>query len=305
MGKKILLVHGRHYKPPKSALKSFWLEALRHGLERDYPERLRAFDKAKFELVYYGDISNAYLSRVWGKAPPDDLVDRRLALENLKRFKRQQFNKTTYRKLPGYNPWMEGLADAFSGPLHYIGLSEPLIERIAPDMREYWDCYQYGSDVRSTLTDALVRAMKSDDEICVMGHSMGTIVAFDVLWKLSHTSEYKDKPWNRKIDLWITLGSPLADVTIRGNLKGAGFAEHEQYPKLVRNWLNISAEDDYIAHEPRVAREFKMMKKLGFVETIHDKHIYNLAVRRGKSNPHHGTGYLIHPVVADALSAWL
>lgn len=200
---------------------------------------------------------------------------------------------------------MEGLADAFSGPLNYIGLSEPLIERIAPDMREYWDSCIYGSSIRARLTEPLVKALKTDVEICVIGHSMGSIVAFDVLWKLSHMSEYRDKPWNRKIDLWMTLGSPLADSTIRDNLKGAQFSPHEQYPKNVRRWLNIAAEDDYIAHDQRVASDFKMMKKLGFVESITDKRIYNLALRGGKSNPHHGTGYLIHPAVADALAEWL
>ena len=33
--------------------------------------------------------------------------------------------------------------------------------------------------------------------------------------------------------------------------------------------------------------------------------IYNLAVRNGKSNPHHGTGYLIHPAVSRLVAEWL
>ena len=46
--------------------------------------------------------------------------------------------------------------------------------------------------------------------------------------------------------------------------------------------------DDGLAH-------LKTMKKLRYVKSIKDKRIYNLAVRSGKSNPHHDVGYLIHP----------
>jgi hypothetical protein len=30
-----------------------------------------------------------------------------------------------------------------------------------------------------------------------------------------------------------------------------------------------------------------------------------MSIRGGKSNPHHGVGYLIQPTVADAIAAWL
>ena len=53
MGKAIILIHGRNFKPPEEALKSFWLEALRHGVERDHPDRLEAYDQAEKEFVYF------------------------------------------------------------------------------------------------------------------------------------------------------------------------------------------------------------------------------------------------------------
>ncbi len=305
MSKTILLVHGRHFKPPKAALQKLWFEALRHGIARDHASKLKAFNSANVEFVYYGDISNVFLSEVLEEPIPNDLEDRKATLAKLKRYKRSQFSKATYRNLPGYNPWMEGLADLFSGPLNFFGLSESIIESVAPDIADYWGEYRFGSDIRDVLTQATELAMKRNGDICVISHSLGCMVAYDVFWKLSHTSEYRNKPWKRDISLWITLGSPLADETVKDNLKGAGRTGEDQYPTIVNDWLNIAAEDDYISHDQKVAGDYREMRKLGLVDSIKDKRIYNVSVRNGKSNPHHGVGYLIHPKVADAVAAWL
>ncbi|MFH1921395.1 MAG: hypothetical protein ABIP48_16140, partial [Planctomycetota bacterium] len=186
-----------------------------------------------------------------------------------------------------------------------FGLSESIIERVAPDMGEYWRSYQFGSEIRAVFTGAIIKALKKQGDICVIGHSLGTMISYDVFWKLSHYGEYRGQPWNRKVSLWITLGSPLADETVKDNLKGANHAQADRYPTNVVDWLNIAAEDDYISHDQKVAGDFKAMKKLGYVNSITDKRVCNLAVRGGKSNPHHGVGYLIHPRVADAIAAWL
>jgi hypothetical protein len=191
MPKMILMVHGRIFKPPKKALQKLWIEALRFGIERDHPGNLTAFDNAKVELVYYGDISNAYLKNALGRSGPDDLADREAALVGLKQYQRSQFTKPNYRKLPGYNPWMETLADLFAGPLNFFGLSEKLIEYVAPDMAEYWGSYQFGSEVRAVVTEAIIQALKKRGDVCVLSHSLGTMVAYDALWKLSHYGEYR------------------------------------------------------------------------------------------------------------------
>ena len=70
MPKTILLVHGRGFKPPKKELQKLWFEALRFGIERDHPAKLAAFNSAKVELVYYGDISNQFLKKATGKSVP-------------------------------------------------------------------------------------------------------------------------------------------------------------------------------------------------------------------------------------------
>ena len=60
MGKTILMIHGRHFKPAKDPLQQLWIEAVRWGIERDHPDKLAAFDSVHVELIYYGDYSNAF-----------------------------------------------------------------------------------------------------------------------------------------------------------------------------------------------------------------------------------------------------
>ena len=47
------------------------------------------------------------------------------------------------------------------------------------------------------------------------------------------------------------------------------------------------------------------MLEHGLIESIEDLRIFNLAIRHGRSNPHHSAGYLIHPTVIEAIADWL
>ena len=182
---------------------------------------------------------------------------------------------------------------------------EPIIEIIAPDIREYWNFGSpFGTDVRETLSIPLVRALRNGHEVLLLSHSIGTMIAYDTLWKFSHKSEYRGIR-NKKVDLFVTVGSPLGDETVKRNLMGAKASGSRRYPSNIRRWVNVAAEDDYIAHDEKVRNDFKAMWKNGLVQPITDHRIYNLAVRDGKSNPHHGVGYLIHPKVTKLIADWI
>ena len=307
MGKTILFVHGRSFKPEKTALRSNWLNAIEHGIERDRKGKLAAFKKVKKELVYYGDLSNAFL-RLRGQKyrEKEDVESRKVTLAALREYNGGQFTKATYKKLPGKASYKEFLADVGAvalGPLH---LTEGLVSVVAADMRQYWNFdSEFGSNVRSTMVGPLKRAMNRGDKIMVVSHSLGTLIAYDTFWKFSRTGEYRPKYSNKKIDTWITLGSPLGDETVKRNLKGAGASGPRRYPGNIKRWENVSAEDDFISHDSKLANDYKRMRKKGLVDEINDQKIYNLAVRRGASNPHHGTGYLIHPKVIKLITDWV
>lgn len=89
------------------------------------------------------------------------------------------------------------------------------------------------------------------------------------------------------------------------NLKGSNARRARRYPSNIKRWINIAAEDDFIAHDESVRDDFQAMIGFALIDSIEDQRIYNLAVRDRKSNPHHAAGYLIHPNVADTLADWL
>ena len=51
MANRILMIHGRSFKPQRSILRRLWIEAVRHGLKRSRPDRLARFDAARKEFV--------------------------------------------------------------------------------------------------------------------------------------------------------------------------------------------------------------------------------------------------------------
>jgi len=306
MGKTILFVHGRNFKPSAPELKKLWIATTRHGIARDHPPKLGAFKAARKELVYYGDISNKYLRSIGREySMAADVRDRKSTLARLVAYRTNEFTRSRYNKLPGKTSIKEGLADALAGPLDWFGLSKTLIKRVAPDMGEYWNPDSaFGSDARYQMVGPLRRAMDRSDKILVVAHSLGTMVSYDTFWKFSRTGEYRDY-WKKKIDLWITLGSPLGDETVKENLRGARASGERKYPANVKRWENVAAEDDYISHDKKVKNDYKRMLRFGLVNRLRDGKIYNLAVRGGKSNPHSSAGYLVNPKVSQLIAEWL
>lgn len=307
MPRTILLVHGRSFKPPERELKQFWLAGLRTGLERDHPSALPAFAAARKELVYYGDLSNGFLLSIGHEYDVlADLADRRRCLADLAAYGRSGFTKAAYRKVPGRNPYREFLADALGTSLSVLRLTDPLITAVSPDMAQYWNRDEaFGSEVRATMTRPLKRALRREGPVLVIAHSMGAVVAWDTLWKFSRTGEYRPEFSEKRVDLLLTLGGPLGDDTVKRHLRGSGASGPRRYPSNVRRWINVSAEDDFIAHDEKVADDYADMKRFGLVDSIRDHRIYNLAVRGGQSNPHSSAGYLVHPRVASIVAAWL
>lgn len=108
-----------------------------------------------------------------------------------------------------------------------------------------------GCTGRLPMIAPLKEAMDRDDDILVISHSLGSMIAYDTLWKFCRTGEYRPNYTGKKISLWITLGSPLGDETVKRHLNGANATGDRRYPNNLTNWVNVAAEDDYICHDRR------------------------------------------------------
>ncbi len=284
------------------------MSALRAGIERDFPDHVQAFDSVSKDMAYYGDLTNALLESR-GKRYDEklDLGDRSSALNTLRTVSvRKRFGIRQYDCLPGKSALMEfaaNLAAPFFGALGFI---VSLISCVSKDTAEYLGGKtDYADKVRERVRSKLCELFDRGDRVLLMTHGAGCIVAYDVLWQLSHEADYKETYSDAKVDMWVTLGAPLGDNHIRQKLLGAKNEPPKRFPTNVITWHNVSAEDDYTCHDNTLADDFKMMMADRLVSAVHDYHVFNLAVRYGKSNPHSSVGYYIHPRVAKIVTDWI
>lgn len=306
--RSLLLVHGRDFKPGHDAYMDLSMAALRAGIERDYPESLMSFDAVERHMAWYGDLNAEILLAAGKKYDLDlDIGDRRSALAALKEIRpRKRFGIREYDRLPGKSALPEFIADVSAPLLGAVGLSKVLLGTVAKDFVAYFDRRRkFAEKVRQRVRDELCALMDRGKRILLLSHGTGSVIAYDVLWQLTHEPEFSEKYGGCKIEAWITMGSPLGDRYLQRRLLGANERSESRFPGNVITWHNVAAEDDYICHDNTLADDYKKMLKHRVVSAVHDYHIFNLAIRYGKSNPHSSIGYYIHPRVSKLVVDWL
>jgi len=306
--KTLILIHGRGFKPAQPELEGLWLDALRAGLTRDSPDLLPAFERCNRVFVYYGDETSEVL-RAAGRHYDAalDLADLKNTLALLTALsKTKEFRRENYERLPGKTPLKEFFADIGAPALAMLGLKDRAIGRFLPELLDYWRAE--GGSLRAVdtrLRDVVADAMQRGDDVLLVSHCIGSVLAYNALWALSRGGFRDGTCANGKVGVWLTLGAPLGDETVKHRLDGAGGDRRSRYPNNVVAWTNVAAEDDYVCHDERLANDFRGMLEERSISRIEDVSVYNMALRYGRSNPHSALGYLIHPRVTQVLGRWL
>ena len=336
MGKKrLILIHGRAIKPAEKPMKALARKAVAEGLRRAgataSAKALTDGDLA-FDLVYFGDVINAIQAAARPKdkklltaTDPDHggaacfpIADLESAFADVSKL--SSFSKARYDELlksaDDYK-FLDEFADFTStlGSLFTFGwLNEKLIESATPDLFAYLTEHKTGSAVRERLAGKLRPALEKKEDICVIAHSMGAMIAYDEFWKYSHESAFAGSPYRgRPVSLFLTIGCPLGEEGVRRNLLDGRYRNaDDKYPrKQIGAWHNIYAKDDYVSHAESMKSAFAEMRKKGYLDNISDSEIYNCwsysdnHTGRRVSNPHDLYGYLMHQTVGAAVSRWL
>lgn len=292
---KIIFVPGKNPKPSPQDHRALLWRCLRRGLQLVDPAAAHTIDTMSdcFQLVawnaiYYGDVKDVDedLSsiEVLCQKTGADALDVREALSW--RHKRARL--------------LYMIADHM--PALISLLPDPAVKSAVRETERYFQNQGgIGSRVRELLKVSLRHAFVAGDRILVIGHSMGAVIAYDALWELTHLEGYHDK-----VDLFLTLGSPLGMHYVQERLLGFQHNDGKRFPCNIRHWVNIAAHGDLTALDPEVRDDFMPMIEQGCVESIEDQHqgVFNYFRNEKGLNMHRSYGYLVEQHVARTILAW-
>jgi hypothetical protein len=152
---------------------------------------------------------------------------------------------------------------------------------------------------REMLKVALRAASEAHRPLLLIAHSMGSVIAFDSLWQMSHA--HRD---HFDLDLFISMGSPLGQSYLQRRMLGSDNSGAQRYPKNLRRWVNLSAVGDLTAVDPYLRNDFAAMLELGLVESIDDRALFNSYRLDGELNVHSEYGYLANSVAGEIVCEW-
>lgn len=145
------------------------------------------------------------------------------------------------------------------------------------------DVYSYltNSAIRDTMDAGVRLAFAAATQTVVVAHSLGTVVAYNVL--------RRDDARGLDVPLFMTLGSPLAVTVVKKQIRPI------RHPTCAKRWFNAMDERDVVALFPLDGRHFDV-----------DPAIENKTdVDNPTANRHGISGYLGDPEVAKRIHAAL
>lgn len=315
--KRIIMIHGLASKPKKEVVHDLWKKCVIENIKVDSPELAKELS----------DIDSLFKSAYWADAVPHHIPDDNLYVKKLK----VQVDGVIKERKRIKNKFHVGIGEEVGAFFKNRGLD--LVKLLAGALAvkddvmrtflretELYANDQYIADqMRFSLENELRDAWDNNCEVVLLSHSMGTFIAYDVLWRFSHRNVDGYKQYkNKKVKMFVTMGSPLGDETIRDML----FAKHHkkkgvrQYPTNIEHWHNYACLGDVVSHCDAFEDDFfAPMKTLNVFpdkkrfRAIDYNKLHNpfIVVSHGgnkgkeKRNPHKSYGYLCQP----RLGTWL
>lgn len=287
---RLLFVHGIAQQDySEDQLLSIWTDhLLDHGVNR---AKVQA---AKPEMAYYGDRLFAWVSGDASAAVPmgppisgEEMAFLSKALDEIAassgldedeiEFAANQAAIEEGAGAIGQSTWLGRRAVAIVSLLEKIS---PLRGSIAARVVRQAYVYLANRHARTEI-DGIVRPRIGTGEVVIVSHSLGTVVAFNLLRELAGAGV------NVKVPLFATLGSPLAITEVKRHV-GGSFA----IPSIVGRWLNFYDKGDPVTLGRPLGPNFSA----GIVDTIVDNNT---------QNGHSIAGYLDDMQLVGAINAVL
>jgi len=292
--KNIIFVPGKNPKPAPEPHKKMLWRCLLEGIRRSEPElvddigsHFDCFNLIAWNYLYYHQVKDISRDIPW----IDALINK---------------HGPTEQDILDTNTWQRKLATFFfsAGDMFpfIIPLLPKVIRQIAKETRAYFsNVDNIASEIRELLKQVLRPMLAAKEDILIIGHSLGSVIAYDTLWELSRLEQLPGK-----VDLFLTLGSPLGMHYVERRLMGYKEKGERSYPDNICHWVNMSAVGDITALDREFREDFSHMLEYGIVESIedHSEAIYNYFRNQHGLNVHRSYGYLVNPAVGYIIADW-
>lgn len=291
MTKRLVFIHGRAQQDKDSiALKAEWVQSFQDGL-RDGGLTI-PIAETDIKFPYYGDtlrdlvdganeVADVIVRGTGATQTEQDFI-RGMLDEVLKQTKVTQaeldaiVGAEVIQRGPLNWEWVQGILRAIDRHVPFASGTSIAIAT--------YDVYQYLSNavIANKINEGVLKAMQPGIPTVVVSHSLGTLVAYNLLKNRGATLGWE-------VPLFVTLGSPLAVTKIKELITPIG------HPKCVKKWFNAMDERDVVALYPLSKKYFPVTPQ---IENKTD-------VRNPTENRHGISGYLGDPEVARRIHAAL
>jgi hypothetical protein len=284
--KKIIMVHGLASKPPRDITHELWRKTLVENIRVDQGQLAKSLDANPqlFESAY------------WADAVPHHIPDDRAYCKKLE----AQVDKVIAERRETKDSFHVGAGEKLGSFFKDRGLD--LVKLLAGALTvkddvmthflretELYDQDQYIADrIRAPLEDALRRA----------------------------------KYANRRVKMFVTMGSPLGDPTVRNLLFASHHQDHgrRQFPTNIERWHNYACLGDVVSHQKNFHEAFyqpmrklqifpagKKFRSIDYVDLHNPFEVVTHAGNRKKEkrNPHKSYGYLAQPRLGSWVADYL
>ena len=291
--KRIIYTHGKNPKPPAGDHRRQLLRCLLHGVRKIDPgiaaeiETSDCFGLVSWSHLFYEKTRDIAQDLPW----IDRLLEEVDPPADIKAARPLKYRVARAMYVVGdHLPWLIPLI-----PDNRVKLS------IRETTNYFCNHDNTGCLIRRLQKEPLREAAEQGDCVLLIGHSMGSIIAYDSLWELEHLEGFRGC-----VDTFLTLGSPLGMNYVQRRLIGQNEQQLGQYPCNIRNWINISSRGDLVALDPSLENDFRAMIGNHCVESIKDMRADILNHYRDSMglNVHKSYGYLVNPFVAKVIADW-
>jgi hypothetical protein len=298
MSKIIIGIHGLGNKPPLHILQKWWELSIGDGLASiNHP-----FPLLNFKFVYWANFIYPEPLDIKEKD-----IDHPLFLEDpyspegkIERAKPEPLKK----KIRDYlEKQIDKLLLNEDLTINFSSISDFIIHHFFHDLEIYYSHNLPNENrsnyiAREAIREKLAETLRKykNDEILLIAHSMGSIIAYDVLTQIVP---------DISIDTFVTCGSPLGIPVIMNKIKAEQI--HKGQPlsvpeNITRRWYNLSDLGDRVAINYNLADDYNKNSK-GI--SVIDKQVHNTYQYGDEKNPHKSYGYLRTPEMSEIVHTFL